>query len=139
MVVKDLLGVKGTVVFAHTGMVTADDEVGAAEILPEDGMQQGFPGTGIAHIQGIAGLDRGILDKIMFGQGVNGIHPHFGRNVAGFQFAQKLVDQDTVTDLDGDLGQIFMGAVHGVPELQGGHGAPALLLESIRRVSSGRI
>ena len=66
---KDLLGVKGAVVFAHTGMVAADDEVGAAEVLPEDGVQQGFPGTGIAHIQGIAALNRGILDKIMLRSG----------------------------------------------------------------------
>ena len=109
---ENLLGVKGAVVFADTGMVTADDEVGAAEVLPEDRMQQGFPGTGIAHIKRITGLNGGVFDKIMLRQGVNGFDPHFGRNVAGFQFTQQLMDQGSIK-LNQMINMTTTGAVSG--------------------------
>ena len=41
------------------------------------------------------------------------------------------MDQNAVADLDGDLGQVLVGAVHGVPELQGGDGFPALVFKHL--------
>ncbi len=70
--VENLLGVEGAVVFAHAGVVAADDQVGAAEVLPEHRVEQGFPGTGITHIQGITALNRGVLHEVMLDQGVDG-------------------------------------------------------------------
>ena len=130
ILVEDLLGVEGAVVLAHAGVVPADDQVGAAEVLAEHRVEQGFPGTGVAHIQGITGLDAGVLDEIILGEDVDGLGAHFRGDVAGFQFAQELVDQDAVADLDGDLGQVLVGAVHGVPELQGGDGVPSPCLQT---------
>ena len=62
--VENLLRVEGAVVVAHAGMVAADDQVGAAEVLPEHRVEQGFPGTGIAHLHGIAALDAGVLHEV---------------------------------------------------------------------------
>jgi len=42
--VEDLLRVEGAVVVAHTGVVAADDQVAAAEVLPEERVEEGFPG-----------------------------------------------------------------------------------------------
>ncbi len=54
---EDLLGVEGTVVITHTGMVAADDQVAAAVVLAEAGMEQRFARTGVAHLHGVAALD----------------------------------------------------------------------------------
>ena len=128
---EDLLGVEGAVILAHACMVPADDQVGAAEVLAEDRVEQSFPGTGVAHIQRITGLDDGVLHEIVLGEDIDGLGAHFRGDVAGFQFAQELVDQDAVADLDGDLGQVLVGAVHGVPELQSGDGVPAFGLKHL--------
>ena len=55
--VEDLLCVEGAVVVAHAGMVAADDQVAAAEVLAEERVQQRFARSGIAHVHGIAALD----------------------------------------------------------------------------------
>ena len=74
--------IERAVIAADAGMVAPDHQVRAAEILPEQGVQQGFAGPAITHFYWIAGLDDRSLDEIIFDQYVDGLDPHFGRNVA---------------------------------------------------------
>jgi hypothetical protein len=69
------------------------------------------------------------LDEVVFDQGVDAFDADFGRNVARFQVADQRVDVNTVAHFHGDFAQIFVGAVHGVAQLQSGHFAPAALFE----------
>ena len=92
-------------------------------------MQQGLAGTGVAHIQGISALHHVFLDEITVDQGVDALDAHFGRDVAGLQVAYQRVDEHAVTNLAGDFGQEFVGAVHRVSELQGGDTLPAPFFE----------
>jgi hypothetical protein len=110
-------------------VVAADDHLGAAVVLAEGGVQQAFAGTGIAHIQRVAALDDVFFYEVVFHQGIDAFDADFGRNVAGFQVAHQRVDVNTVTHFHGDFAQIFVGAVHGVAQLQSGHFAPAALFE----------
>ena len=130
-IVEDLLRVKGAVVVAHAGMVTADDQVAAAEVLAEERVQERFTRSGIPHFHGIAALDGGILHKVLIHQGVDGVSAHIGRDVSLFELAQDLVDQYAIHGLDGDLGEVLVGAVHGVPGLERGDRAPPLVLEHL--------
>ena len=49
----------------------------------------------------------------------------------GFRLPTREVDVNAVTHVDGDLGQVLVGAVHGVSELQGGDLFPASLIEDL--------
>jgi hypothetical protein len=100
-----------------------------AVVLAEGGMQQAFAGTGIAHIQRVAALDDVVFYEVVFHQGVNAFNADVRRNVAGFQVAHQGVDVNTVAHFHGDFAEVFVGAVHGVAQLQSGHVAPASLFE----------
>ena len=50
--VEDLLGVVGSVEVAYSGVVSAYDEVGAAEVFSDDGVEDGFAGACVAHFEG---------------------------------------------------------------------------------------
>ncbi len=92
-------------------------------------MEQGLPGSGIAHIERIAALDNRVRDEVVIHEGLDGPDADIRWDVAGLELAQELVDVEPVADLDRDLGKVFMAAVHRVAELKGGNGAPALFLE----------
>src|SRR5690606_23110028 len=47
--VEDLMAGVAVVVVSHTGVVPADDEVGAAVVLPAEGMEDGLARPGVAH------------------------------------------------------------------------------------------
>ena len=122
--IEDVVGIEGPVIVPDAGMIAADHQVGTAEVLPEQGVQQGLARTGIAHLDGIAGLDDGIGREVVLHQGIDRLGPNLGRDIAGLELAQDLVDQQAVANLDGDLGQILVAAVHGVPGLEGRHPRP---------------
>src|SRR5208283_2195910 len=113
--VENLLRLEWPIVFAHTRMVPADDHIVAAVVLPEGGMQQSFTRSSISHVKRIARLDTGIFDKIKFHELVYGLYSYICRNIAGFELAEELMDQDTITDLNRNLGKKLMRAVHRVP------------------------
>ena len=120
-------------------MVTADQQVVDAVVLTEGGVQQGFAGTGIAHVQRIAGLDDVVFHEVLVDQGIDAFHAHFGRDVAGFQGAHQRVDHDAVTHFHADLGQVFVRTVHGVTQLQGGNLLPAAFVHLGTQLGGGHV
>src|SRR5882724_5079905 len=64
-VVEDLLRCVRSIVVSYPGMVTADNEMGAAEVLPHDGMENRFPRAGIAHLGVESGQHRAFAQVIM--------------------------------------------------------------------------
>jgi hypothetical protein len=64
---------------------------------------------------------------------------NFGRNVARFQVADQRVDVNTVTHFHGDFAQVFVGAMHGVAQLQGGDFAPSAIVEQLAGFSRAMV
>ena len=120
-------------------MVTTDQQVVDAVVLTEGGVQQGFAGTGIAHVQRIAGLDDEVFHEVLVDQGVDAFHADFGRDVTGFQGAHQGVDHNAVAHFHADLGQVFVRAVHGVTQLQGGNLLPAAFVHLFAQLGGGHV
>ena len=121
--------VVGPVVAAEPGMVAPHHQVRAPEVLAEEGVQQRLPGAGVAHLDGVAGLDHPSFREVVGDQPVDGADPDIGRDVALLERAQDLVNEHPVAHLDGDLGEKLVTAVHGVAGLEGGDRRPAFLGE----------
>jgi len=112
-------------------MVPTDDHPGAPVVLPEGGVEQGFPRTGIAHVKRIAALENVFFNKVALDEGIDAFYANLGRDVAGLEISHQGMNEDAVTNLHGNLAQILMRSVHGVPELQGRDLAPASFLEDL--------
>jgi hypothetical protein len=131
---EDLLRVERPVVVADARVVAADDQVAAAVVLAEDRVQERLAGTRVAHVERVAGHGHALLAEVLVDQGVDRLHPDVGGYVTGLQLAHELVDVHAVADLDGDPGQVGVGAVHGIAQLQRRHRVPAALLEHLARL-----
>ncbi len=127
--VEDVLRVEGAVVVADAGMIASDDEVAAAVVLPEHRVQERLARPGVAHVERITGLDDAALREVVFDQHRDRLRAHFRRHVAPLEPSQRRVDEDAVADLERDLGEILVRAVHGISRLEGGDRAPASRLE----------
>ena len=121
--------VVGPVVAAEPGMVAPHHQVRAPEILAEEGMQQRLARAGVAHLDGVAGLDHPSCREVVGDQPVDGADPDIGRDVALLERTQDLMNEQPVAHLDGGLGEELVTAVHGVAGLEGGDRRPALLGE----------
>jgi len=106
-------------------MVAADDHAGAAVVLAEGGVQQTLSGTGISHVERVSALNHLVFHKIPFYQGINTFNADFRRNISGLEVAHQRMNINTVANFHGYFAKVFMGAVHGVSKLQGGHFTPA--------------
>ena len=137
------LGVVGPVkllaaaVLARAGVVAADDEVGGAVVLADDGVPDGLARAAHAHGQrqqaqhghavGVARQD-GLVDA------------HAGEvvNVAGLGQADDGVDEHVgLAGAGGAHRQLAVGAVHGVAGLEGDDLGPAELLEVGAQLGGG--
>ncbi len=123
--VEDVVRVERAVVAADAGVVAADDQVRAAVVLAEQRVQQGLARPRVAHVQRIAGLDDGRRHEVVLGQRRDRAGAHVGRDVTGLERAQQRVHQHAVADLDRDLGQVLVRAVHRVARLERGDARPA--------------
>src|SRR5262249_17328982 len=83
--IEDVMRVEGTVVVADAGMVAPDDKVRAAEVLSNEGMQQGLARTGIAHLDWVARLNYRFGPEIIVNHRLDCASTHIGRNVTCFQ------------------------------------------------------
>ena len=86
--VEDGLGVEGAVVVADAGVVAADDQMGATAVLAEDGVEHGLPGTGVEHVEAIAGDHHGIFGKVELDHFADRGIAHIGRDVPGLELAE---------------------------------------------------
>ena len=132
---EDLLRVERAVVVADAGVVTADDQVRAAVVLAEHGVQQGLARPGVAHLHRVAALDDALLAEVIVDQRVDGLHADVSAGMSpGFSLPTQLVDVHAVAHLDGHPGQVGVRVVHRVAQLQGRDRAPVALLELLARL-----
>lgn len=122
---------------AGTGVVAADDEVGCAVVLADDGVPDCFARTAHAHGEreeaegghavGVAG-EEGLVDTDA-GEVVD---------VAGLGEADDGVDEDIgLAGAGGADGKLTMSAVHGVAGLEGDNLGPAELVEVGAKLGGG--
>ena len=124
-------------VLAWAGVVTADDEVGGAVVLADDGVPDGFAGTAHTHSErektedghavGVAGQE-GLVDTDT-GEVVD---------VTWLRHADHRVDEDVGLALAGGAdGQLTMSTMHWVPGLEGHDARPAEFVEVQTKLSGG--
>src|SRR6516162_7689888 len=116
-------------------MVAPDDEMRAAEVLANERMQQRFARAAIAHFDRVTGLDHRSLPEIIVDHCLDRPSADIGRNVAGFEFAEHLMDEHTVRNLDCDLDEVFVAAVHRIAGLKRCNRRPAALQKHSPRLS----
>ncbi len=133
---QQLLGLVGTVerlaggVVAGPGVVAADDEVGAAVVLADDGVQQRLARPAHAHRQRQQRQHRGVVG-IALQHPLVAAHAGVVVDVARLGHAHDRVDQQVGLELAGrPQGELEVGPVHRVAGLEGHHLPPAEPLEA---------
>ena len=110
-------------------MFGAYDHVGAAVVLADDGVPQGFARTGHAHGQRQQ-RQHGEVVREVPADGLVAVHARVVLQIARLGHAHGGVQQDVALDVLGGLqGDLALQAVHGLAGLEGHHAAPAHLLE----------
>ena len=61
--VEDVVRVERAVVAAHARVVASDEQVRAAVVLPEEGVEQRLARSGVAHVERIARLHDGAFAR----------------------------------------------------------------------------
>ena len=138
-----LLGVVGPVerlaagVAARAGVVSSDDQVGAAVVLADDGVPHRLTGAAEAHRQREQGQLGGVV-RVAVHDRLVGPHPGVVVHIARLGHADHRVDQQVGLDqLGGAHGELQVGPVHGVARLEGGHPAPAAAGEALAQFGRG--
>ena len=113
-------------VLARAGVVAADDEVGAAVVLANEGVPDGFARAAHAHGEGdegeLGGAGRVFADEELVAADAGEVI-----DVAGLGHADDGMDEEAGFDLfRGAEGELDVGAVHRVARLEGDDAAPAL-------------
>ena len=116
-----MVRIERPVIVTYARVIAPDDEVRATEILAQDSVQQRLARTRVAHFYRIAGLDDGAVYEIVLDELVYRPDPDFRRNIARLQRADHLVNENAVTNLDGDFGQLLFTAVHRIARLERRH------------------
>ncbi len=127
--VEDGLRVVGAVVAADPGVVAAHDQPGDAVVLAGQGVEQRLARSGVAHGRREGRQQRALLRVVALDQRLVGLEAHRGRHVVALGLAHQRMDHEPVADLEGQLGQVLVGAMDRVAGLEAGHAAPAALLQ----------
>ncbi len=107
-------------ILAGTGVVAADDEVGAAVVPADDRVQQDLARAGHPHGQRQEAEDDRARLVVVVNQGAVAADAREVIDVAGLGHADDRVDQQAAADLLGRaLGQFLVGAVQRVAGLEG--------------------
>ncbi len=93
-------------------------------------MEKRFTGTGVTHFHRITFCHHGVFHEIVVNQSVDGVHADVSRDVAGFELAKQLVDDNSVHDFNCDFSQELVGSMHWVTKLEGRYSLPTLFLEN---------
>ncbi len=99
-------------------MVATNDEMRATEVLTEHRVQQRLTRTRVTHLDRIACLHDRSRHEIVTHERIDGGNAHVGWDVARLERAEHLMNQHTVADLDRDLCQMLVAAMHGIAGLK---------------------
>ena len=94
------MGLERSIKTSNPRMVPADDEMSASVVLPNEGMKQGFPWSGIPHRPRENPQNDPGLWVIALKKNLIAIHPDPGRNVVFLGFTDKGVKEKPVHHLE---------------------------------------
>lgn len=94
--IEDFLCVVGAVVVADSGVVSADNEVGDAVILADEGVQDCLAGAGISHGERHYREHGALAVVIIVNEDFVAGHSRVGRDIVGFGFADQGMNQQAV-------------------------------------------
>ncbi|PYQ16238.1 MAG: hypothetical protein DMF79_18875, partial [Acidobacteria bacterium] len=98
--------------------------MGDPVVLADEGVEKGLPRTGIAHGGGEGGEQGAVRRVVRLHQGLVGPEAHRRGDVVVLGLAHQGVDDEAVRELEGELGQVLVGAVDRVPGLEARHPLP---------------
>ena len=125
--VEDPVGRVCVVVISDPRVVSPDDEVRAAVVAPHDRVEDGFLRPRVTHPGRVRRQQDAVRRVVPVEQLLVAAHAHRSRDVVAFGLTDQRVQKQSVDDLESDLLQILMRAVHGVARLEPDHGLPAAL------------
>ena len=123
--VEDLLGLVAAVELPDAGMVAANDEASDAVVLPDEGVEERFPRPRVAHGRRECREERAAGRIVLVDEDLVGAEPDCGRHVVVLGLADEGVDDQAVGELEGQLGQVLVGAVDRIAGLEACDVAPA--------------
>ena len=135
---EDVVRVVGAVVVADAGMVAADDEVRAAVVLADQGVEDRLARTGVAHGGREDAQQDAVGRVVVVEQHPIAAHAHVGGNVVVLGLADQRVQQQAVGDFEGALLQVLVGAVDRVAGLEADDRLPLAFGEGAARLDSDR-
>src|SRR5204863_3165206 len=94
--IEDALRVVRAVVVADACVITADDEVRAAEVLAADRVPDRLARTGVAHRGRERGDDDAVVRVVAVDEDAVALDSRSGRNVVGLRLADEGVDEQSV-------------------------------------------
>ena len=89
--IEDLLRVVGAVIVPDTGVVAADDEVGAAVVLAHDGVEDRLARAGVAHRRGQHTQKNAVGGVVPVQQHAVAAHAHVRGNVVALGLTNERV------------------------------------------------
>jgi len=127
-----LVGSVGVLAIRHlawAGVVAADDEVGQAIVLPDEGVPDGLTGPAHPHGEGEE-AEGGHSVRVPLHDGVVNADAGEVVNISRLGQAHHRVDEHVGSNLPGSAhSELPVGPVHGIAGLEGHHAHPAELLE----------
>ncbi len=117
----------GVVVIPNTGVGAPHDEMCAAIVASDDGVENGFLRSGVAHPRRIGCQQDAVRGVIARQQLLIAAHPNRGRNVITLGFSDQRVEQQPVDDLQRHLLEVFVRSMDGVAGLEAHHRLPGAL------------
>jgi hypothetical protein len=139
VLVEDAMDGVCVVVTSDTGMVMADDEMGTAEVLSDDCVENRFSRPGVAHPGGVGGQEQSVREAIIGQERFIAVHAHVGGNVIILGLAHQRVQEQTVRAFPGHVVEALMSAVDRVAGLETDHGPPAALGDCRPNSAGGEI
>jgi len=101
--VEDLLCLVCSVVLANAGVVTANDDMCTAIVLPADGVKDRLVRASVAHWGGVRSKHHAIRREVVVDCRVVALHSYRGRDVSLFGLSDERVDEQPVHHLQGAL------------------------------------
>jgi hypothetical protein len=115
-------------------VIAPDDEVGAAVVLADERVEDGFARAGEAHRGGEDAEKGALLRVVGVDQDLVAAKAHTRWNVARPRLADERMDEEAIVQLEGGLQDELVGTMDRVPGLEPDDRSPAALPDDGARV-----
>src|ERR671932_144965 len=94
--IKDVLSIVGTVIVTNTCMVAPDDEMSTAVVLADQGVENCFSWTGVAHVGWINCQNHSLFREVVLHHNLVAAHPHICCYVILFGRTNQWMEEQTI-------------------------------------------